>query len=70
MVSIEYIPEQKWEIVARTANTILLAYDIAFREVLGKKYGEKERSICIEAGKELKNLRSALGLPVGNHCHF
>jgi hypothetical protein len=67
MVSIEDIPaEQKWEIAARAASAIPFAYDIAFREALGKKYDEMERPIYIEAGKEYKNLASALGLPVGN----
>jgi hypothetical protein len=67
MVSIEDIPKQNLEIAA---STIPLAYDIAFREVLGEKYGEIERPLYIEAGKEFKNLASALGLPMGNHCHF
>jgi hypothetical protein len=67
MVSIEDIPKQNLEIAA---STIPLAYDIAFKEVLGEKYGEIERPIYIEAGKEFKNLASALGLPVSNYCHF
>ena len=67
MVSIEDIPvEQRWEIAARAASAIPLAYDMAFREALGKKYDEMERPIFVEAGKEFKNLASALGLPTGN----
>ena len=67
MVSIEDIPaEQRWEIAARAASAIPLAYDIAFREAIGEKYDEIERPIYIEAGKEIKNLASALGLPTGN----
>ena len=67
MVSIEDIPaEQRWEIAARAASAIPLAYDIAFREAIGEKYDEIERPIYIEAGKEFRNLASALGLPTGN----
>jgi len=67
MVSIENIPvEQRWEIATGAASSIPLAYDMAFREVLGEKYNEIERPIYIEVGKEFKNLASALGLPVGN----
>ena len=66
MVSIEDIPaEQRWEIAARAASAIPLAYDIAFRAAIGEKYDEMERPIYIEAGKEIKNLASALGLPTG-----
>jgi predicted ArsR family transcriptional regulator len=67
MVSIEDIPaEQRWEIAARAASAIPFAYDIAFREAIGEKYDEIERPIYIEAGKEFRNLASALGLPTGN----
>ena len=67
MVSIEDIPaEQRWEIAAGAASAIPLAYDIAFREAIGEKYDEIERPIFVEAGKEIKNLASALGLPTGN----
>ena len=67
MVSIEDIPaEQRWEIAARAASAIPFAYDIAFREAIGEKYDEIEQFIFVEAGKEIKNLASALGLPTGN----
>jgi len=67
MVNIEDIPaEQRWEIAARAASAIPFAYDIAFREAVGEKYDEMERPIYIEAGKEIKNLASAFGLPTGN----
>ena len=67
MVNIEDIPaEQRWEIATRAASAIPFAYDIAFREAIGEKYDEIERSIYIEAGKEIKDLASALGLPTGN----
>ncbi len=67
MVRIENIPaEQRWEIAARAASAIPFAYDIAFREAIGEKYDEMERPIYVEAGKEFKNLASALGLPTGN----
>jgi hypothetical protein len=67
MVNIEDIPsEQRWEIAARAASAIPFAYDIAFREAIGEKYDEIERPIYIEAGKEFRNLASALGLPTGN----
>jgi len=67
VVSIEDIPaEQRWEIAAMAASAIPFAYDIAFREAIGEKYDEIERPIYIEAGKEIKNLASALGLPTGN----
>jgi len=62
-----HIPaEQRWEIAARAASAIPFAYDIAFREAIGEKYDEIEQPIYIEAGKEIKNLASALGLPTGN----
>ena len=67
MVSIEDIPaEQRWEIAAMAASAIPFAYDIAFREAIGEKYDEMERPIYVEAGKEFRNLASALGLPTGN----
>ncbi len=67
MVNIEDIPaEQRWEIAARAASAIPFAYDIAFREAIGEKYDEIERPIYIEAGKEIKDIASALGLPTGN----
>jgi hypothetical protein len=67
MVNIEDIPaEQRWEIAARAASAIPFAYDIAFREAIGEKYDEIEQPIYLEAGKEFKNLASALGLPTGN----
>ena len=67
MVSIEDIPaEQRWEIAARAASAIPFAYDIAFREAIGERYDEMEQPIFVEAGKEIKNLASALGLPTGN----
>jgi hypothetical protein len=67
MVTIEDIPaEQRWEIAAMAASAIPFAYDIAFREALGEKYDEIERPIYVEAGKEIKNLASTLGLPTGN----
>ena len=67
MVSIEDIPaEQRWEIAARAASAIPFAYDIAFREAIGEKYDEIEQLIFVEAGKEFRNLASALGLPTGN----
>jgi hypothetical protein len=67
MVSIEDIPaEQRWEIAARAASAIPFAYDVAFRETIGEKYDEMERPIMVEAGKEIKNLASAIGLPTGN----
>jgi hypothetical protein len=67
MVSIEDIPaEVRWEIAAKAASAIPLAYDMVFREVLGDKYDEIERPIYIEAGKEMKELAAALGLPTDN----
>lgn len=67
MVSIEDIPaEVRWEIAAKAASAIPLAYDRVFREVLGDKYDEIERPIYVEAGKEMKSLATALGLPTDN----
>ena len=67
MVSIEDIPaEVRWEIAAKAASATPLAYDMVFREVLGDKYDEIERPIYIEAGKEMKSLATALGLPTDN----
>jgi hypothetical protein len=67
MVRIEDIPaEVRWEIAAKAASAIPLAYDMVFREVLGDKYDEIERPIYIEAGKEMKGLAAALGLPTDN----
>ncbi len=39
---------------------------MVFREVLGDKYDEIKRPIYIEAGKEMKGLATALGLPTNN----
>lgn len=67
MVSIEDIPaEVRWEIAAKAASATPVAYDMIFREVLGDKYDEIERPIYIEAGKEMKSLAMALGLPTDN----
>ena len=67
MVSIEDIPtEVRWEIAAKAASATPVAYDMVFREVLGDKYDEIERPIYIEAGKEMKSLATALGLPTDN----
>ncbi|KAF5417495.1 MAG: hypothetical protein C5S49_03305 [Candidatus Methanogaster sp.] len=67
MVSIEDIPaEVRWEIAAKAASATPLAYDMVFREVLGDRYDEIERPIYIEAGKEMKSLAAALGLPTDN----
>ena len=67
MVSIEDIPaEVRWEIAAKAASATPVAYDMVFREVLGDKYDEIERLIYIEAGKEMKSLAMALGLPTDN----
>ena len=67
MVRVEDIPvEERWKIAAKSASIIPLLYDRYFREVLGEKYDEIERPIWIEAGKEMKDLAMALGLPSGN----
>ncbi|PXF61755.1 MAG: hypothetical protein C4B59_02570 [Candidatus Methanogaster sp.] len=67
MVSIEDIPaEVRWEIAAKAASATPLAYDMVFREALGDKYDEIERPIYVEAGKEMKSLATALGLPTDN----
>jgi len=67
MVSLEDIPaEVRWEIAAKAASAIPLAYDMVFREVLGDKYDEIERPIYTEAGKAMKGLVAALGLPTDN----
>jgi hypothetical protein len=39
---------------------------MVFREVLGDKYDEIERPIYTEAGKAMKGLAAALGLPTDN----
>jgi hypothetical protein len=41
-------------------------YDKLFREALGERYEEIERPILLEAGKEMKDIAMALGLPSGN----
>lgn len=67
MVSIEDIPaEVRWEIAAKAASATPVAYDMVFREALGDKYDKIERPIYIEAGKEMKGLATALGLPTDN----
>jgi hypothetical protein len=67
MVRVEDIPaEVRWEIAAKAASATALAYDTVFREVLGDRYDEIERPIYIEAGKEMKSLAAALGLPTDN----
>jgi len=67
MVSIDNIPiEERWIIAAKSAGFMPLLYDKFFREALGEKYDEIERPILIEAGKEMKDIAMALGLPSGN----
>ena len=67
MVSLEEIPfKERWKIASKSASIIPLLYDSHFRKALGEKYDEIERPIWIEAGKEMKNLAMALGLPSGN----
>lgn len=67
MVSIEDIPfKDRWKIASKSASIIPLLYDSHFRKALGEKYDEIERPIWIQAGKEMKNLAMALGLPSGN----
>jgi len=67
MVSIEDIPvEVRWEIAAKAASATPLAYDMVFREVLGDRYDEIELPIYIGAGKEMKSLAAAPGLPTDN----
>lgn len=67
MVSIDDIPvEQRWIIAAKSAGFMPLLYDKFFREALGERYDEIERPILMEAGKEMKDIAMALGLPSGN----
>ena len=67
MVNIEDISyEERWKIAAKSASVVPLLYDRFFRKALGEKYDEIERPIWIEAGKEMKILAMALGLPSGN----
>jgi len=67
MVTIEDIPfEERWKIATRSASSVPLMYDNAFRKTLGKKYDELESKIWLEAGKQMKELAMALGLPSGN----
>lgn len=67
MVNIEDIPfEERWKIATRSASSVPLMYDNSFRKTLGKKYDELERPIWLEAGKQMKELAMALGLPSGN----
>jgi hypothetical protein len=67
MVNIEDISvEERWKIAAKSAGFMPLLYDKFFRKALGNKYDEIERPILIEAGKEMKDLAMALGLPSGN----
>ncbi|MCZ7402830.1 MAG: hypothetical protein O8C61_11475 [Candidatus Methanoperedens sp.] len=67
MVNIEAIPiEGRWIIAAKSAGMMPLLYDKVFRKALGEKYDEMKRPILIEAGKEMKDIAMALGLPSGN----
>jgi hypothetical protein len=67
MVSIEEIPvEERWIIAAKSAGFMPLLYDKFFRKALGEKYDEIERPILMEAGKEMKDIAMALGLPSSN----
>jgi hypothetical protein len=67
MVNIDDIPiEERWIIAAKSAGFMPLLYDKFFRKALGEKYDEIERPILIEAGKEMKDIAMALGLPSGN----
>ena len=67
MVSIEDIPvEERWIIAAKSAGFMPLLYDKFFRKALGEKYDDIERPLFMEAGKEMKDIAMALGLPSGN----
>jgi hypothetical protein len=67
MVNIDDIPiEERWIIAAKSAGFMPLLYDKFFRKALGEKYDEIERPILMEAGKEMKDIAMALGLPSGN----
>ena len=67
MVSINDIPaEVRWEIAAKAASATPVIYDTVFRKALGDRYDEIELPIYIEAGKEMKSLAMALGLPTDN----
>lgn len=67
MVNIDDIPfEGRWVIAARSAGFMPLLYDKFFRKELGERYDYLERPILVEAGKEMKDIAMALGLPSGN----
>ncbi len=67
MVTIDDIPiEERWIIAAKSAGFMPLLYDKFFRKALGDKYNDIERPILMEAGKEMKDIAMALGLPSGN----
>jgi len=64
MVDIEDIPPQlRWEIAAKSASAIPVAYDLFFRKALGERYDEIEMPIWTEAGREVGRLATALWLP-------
>ncbi|KQC15457.1 MAG: hypothetical protein WCY97_00855 [Methanothrix sp.] len=64
MVDIEDIPPKlRWEIAAKSASSMPVAYDLFFRKALGERYEEIEMPIWIEAGREVGRLATALWLP-------
>jgi len=64
MVDIEDIPPKlRWEIAAKSASAIPVAYDLFFRKALGERYDEIEMPIWTEAGREVGRLATALWLP-------
>jgi hypothetical protein len=64
MVDIEDIPpKMRWEIAAKSASAIPVAYDLFFRKALGERYDEIEMPIWTEAGREVGRLATALWLP-------
>lgn len=70
-MNIEDIPaEVRWEIAAKSANTMPFAQERIYKAVFGEKYKEIEPmleaadfELRIESGKQISNMAKELGLP-------
>ena len=72
MVSIDDIPaEARWMIAARSAGSMPMIFDMAFRKafgdrISGKEIADVETFIMAEGGRAAEGIAGTLGLPVGN----
>jgi hypothetical protein len=65
MPDLKDIPDAvRWRYAAGCAAMLPALYDAAFREALGKKYGELEQDIWMELGRMVRSIAHDCSLPV------